>query len=137
MLGRLLAIALVLISSALGQPVISGIVNAARYASAPNDTSGNRIGNNIIAQGSIFAVFGSGMGPATLTFAAGLPLPTSVPDANGTSIAISGGGKTVNAYMVYTSAGQPSPILTSTPPIRGATATAWLTAKTRPTATST
>src|SRR5260370_7997694 len=114
--GRLLAIALVLISSALGQPVISGIVNAARYASAPNDTSGNRIGNNIIAQGSIFAVFGTGMGPATLTFAAGLPLPTSFPDANGTSIAISGAGKTLNASVVYTPAGRLPPISPSPPP---------------------
>src|SRR5260370_24690828 len=135
--GRLLAIALVLISSALGQPVISGIVNAARYASAPNDTSGNRIGNNIIAQGSIFAVFGSGMGPATLTFAAGLPLPTSVPDANGTSIAVSGGGKTVNAYMVYTSAGQLAAILPSTAPIGLTTVTVTYSGKTSAAATIT
>jgi uncharacterized protein (TIGR03437 family) len=96
-------------------------VNAASYATAPNDASGNPIGNNIIAQGSIFAVFGSGMGPATLTFAAGLPLPTSVPDANGTSIAITSGGNTVNAFMVYTSAGQLAAIMPSNAAIGDAT----------------
>src|SRR5882724_13101825 len=120
---RLLAISLFLISSGMAQPVINGIVNAASYATAPTDASSNRIGNNIIAQGSIFAVFGSGMGPATLTFAAGLPLPTSVPDANGTSISITSGGKSVNAFMVYTSAGQLAAILPSTAAVGDATAT--------------
>src|SRR5258708_963468 len=134
---RLLALALVFISSSLGQPVISAIVNGGSYASAPNDASGNRIGNNIIAQGSIFAVFGTGMGPATLTFAPGLPLPTSVPDANGTSIAISGGGKTVNVYMVYTSAGQLAAILPSTAPIGDATVTVTYSGKTSAAATIT
>jgi uncharacterized protein (TIGR03437 family) len=122
-LERLLVIACLLISSAFSQPVINGIVNAASYAAPPTDSSSNPIGNNIIAQGSIFAVFGTGMGPATLTFAAGLPLPTSVPDANGTSIAITGGGKTVNAYMVYTRADQLAAILPSTVPIGDVTVT--------------
>src|SRR5260221_3254074 len=82
--GRVLAIAFVLISSAFGQPVIGGIVSNASYAQAPNDSSANPIGHNIIAQGSIFAVFGTRMGPATIAYAS-LPLPTSLPDANGTS----------------------------------------------------
>jgi len=127
---RLLAIALCLISSAVGQPVIGGIVNAASYATAPKDASNQSIGNNIIAQGSIFVVFGSAMGPAALTFASGLPLPTSVPDANGTSIAVTSGGKTVNAYVVYTSAGQLAAILPSTAAIGDATATVTYSGKT-------
>src|SRR5437762_3439884 len=80
----LVALAFAFISSAVGQPVIGGIKNNASYASAPSDSSSQPIGNNLIAQGSIFAVFGTGMGPVTLTFAS-LPLPTSLPDANGTS----------------------------------------------------
>src|SRR5260370_20495507 len=129
MVGRLFAIALGLISSALGQPVIGGIVSNASYAQAPNDSSANPIGHNIIAQGSIFAVFGSGMGPATLTYAS-LPLPTSLPDANGTSITVTGGGKAVNAYLVYTSAGQLAAILPSTAPIGDATVTVTYARKT-------
>src|SRR5258708_12631464 len=115
MVGRLFAIALGLISSALGQPVIFGIVSNASYAQAPNDSLANPIGHNIIAQGSIFAVFGSGMGPASLTYAS-LPLPTSLPDPNGTSITVTGGGKAVNAYLVYTSAGHLAALLPPPPP---------------------
>src|SRR5258708_6448980 len=129
MVGRLFAIALVVISSALGQPVIGGIVSNASYAQAPQDSSGNSIGNNLIAQGSIFAVFGSGMGPATLTFAS-LPLPTSLPDANGTSITVSGGGKAVSAYLVYTSAGQLAAILPSNIPMGDANVTVTYAGKT-------
>ncbi|HEY6392094.1 MAG TPA: hypothetical protein VIX89_12495 [Bryobacteraceae bacterium] len=134
---RFLAVGFVVISSAFAQPVINGIVNAASYAVAPKDAGGASIGNNIIAQGSIFAVFGSGMGPAALTFAAGLPLPTSVPDANGTSIAITGGGKTVNAFVVYTSAGQLAAILPSTAPAGDASVTVTYNGKTSPPATIT
>jgi uncharacterized protein (TIGR03437 family) len=125
----LLALAFVSISSVVGQPVIGGIKNNASYASAPNDSSGQPIGNNLIAQGSIFAVFGTGMGPATLTFA-GLPLPTSLPDANGTSIAVTSGGKTVNAYMVYTLAGQLAAIMPSTAAVGDATVTVTYAGKT-------
>jgi uncharacterized protein (TIGR03437 family) len=134
--GRLLAIAFVLISSALGQPVIGGIVSNASYAQAPNDSSGNPIGHNIVAQGSIFAVFGTGMGPATIAYAS-LPLPISLPDANGTSITVTGGGKAVNAYMVYTSAGQLAAILPSTTPIGDATVTVAYAGKTSAPATIT
>jgi len=134
---KLLSLAFVCISSAFAQPVIFGIVNAASYAAAPKDAGGSSIGNNIIAQGSIFAVFGSGMGPASLTFAAGLPLPTSVPDANGTSIAITGGGKTVNAFVVYTSAGQLAAILPSAAPIGDASVTVTYAGKTSAPATIT
>jgi uncharacterized protein (TIGR03437 family) len=125
----LVALAFAFVSSAVGQPVIGGIKNNASYASAPNDLSGTPIGNNLVAQGSIFAVFGTGMGPAALTFAS-LPLPTSLPDANGTSIAVTSGGKTVNAYMVYTLASQLAAILPSTTPIGEATVTVTYSGKT-------
>ena len=92
--------------AAFAQPSIGGVVNAASYAQAPLDANGNLIGNNLIAQGAIFVIFGKNMGPATLVSASGLPLQTTIPDASGTSVSISSGGKTVSANMVYSSAGQ-------------------------------
>lgn len=99
------------------QPKIDGIVNGASYASIPLDANAKPIGNNNIAQGAIFVIFGSGMGPATLVSNTGLPLPTSLPGANGTSISISSGSQTVSAFMVYTSATQVAAILPSNTPI--------------------
>src|SRR5260370_17659649 len=108
---------LLLTVSAIAQPSIGGIVNAGSYATAPLDANSNPIGSNNIAQGSYFVIFGSGMGPASIVVAPSLPLQTSLPDANGTSITISSGGQTVSAYLYYTSAGQVSGILPSNPPV--------------------
>lgn len=105
------------------QPSIGGIVNAASYAQAPLDASNNPIGNNNIAQGSIFVIFGTAMGPANLVSATGLPLAASLPATNGTSVAVSSGGQTVNAYLIYTSAGQVAAILPSNTPVGLANAT--------------
>lgn len=101
----------------MAQPKIGSIVNSASYVTPALDSSNNPIGNHVLAQGSIFVVFGTGMGPSTLTYAPGLPLPTTVPAANGTSISISGGGQTVSAYIVYTSALQAAAILPSNTPV--------------------
>src|ERR1700690_890492 len=96
-------LAAIVAGSALAQPKIGSIVNNANYLTAPVSSS-HAIGNNVIAQGSIFVVFGTGLGPSSLAYPAGLPLPTSVPDINGTSIAVSSGGQKVDAFIVYTSA---------------------------------
>ena len=109
-------VALIGIVPALAQPSIGGIVNSASYATSS-------AGNNNVAQGSIFVIFGSGMGPAGLVSATSLPLGTSLPLANGTSVAITSGGQTVNAFMVYTSAGQVAAILPSSTPVGAATVT--------------
>lgn len=102
------------LGAAFAQPKIGSIVSNASYLQPPVDSKGNPIGKDVIAQGSIFVIFGLGMGPASVTYPLGLPLPTSVPAANGTSVSISGGGTTVDAYIVYTSAGQVGAILPST-----------------------
>lgn len=112
---RLSLLALTFLASAFAQPKIGGIVNVASYASAT-------VGNNVIAQGSIFVVFGTGMGPATIAYASS-PLPTSFPDANGTSIAISSGGQVLNAYIVYTLDRQVAAILPSGTPVGEASVT--------------
>lgn len=81
-------------------PAVRSVNNAASYASD-------------IAQGAIFVVFGSNMGPAALTQASALPLTTSL---SGTSIRFTpvAGGASVDAFMVYTSAGQLAGLLPST-----------------------
>src|ERR1700752_510007 len=84
-----------------------GVKNAASYAD-PQLPGGS------IAQGSIFNIFGSNMGPATIAYASTLPLPTSL---SGTSINVTINGTTVACFMFYTSAGQVAAILPSNTPV--------------------
>jgi uncharacterized protein (TIGR03437 family) len=111
------------VASALAQPKIGSIVNTASYLTPPLDSKSNPIGNDVIAQGSIFIVFGTGMGPTTPTYPSGLPLPTSLPATNGTSISISAGGQKIAAFMFYTSALQVQAILPSNTPVGSASVT--------------
>jgi uncharacterized protein (TIGR03437 family) len=89
-----------------GQPVVrqGGIVNAASYAKD-------------IAQGSMFLVFGTGMGPEKL-MQGGAPLGSSL---GGVSIAIAAAGQSVQAPLIYVSAGQVAALLPSNVPIGPAT----------------
>jgi uncharacterized protein (TIGR03437 family) len=107
------ATAFAVIASA--QPTISnnGIVNVASY-SAPG------LPNSSIAQGSIFVIFGSNIGPSTLAEASAFPIPTTLGE---TSVSISAGGQTLAAPMIYTTAGQVAAILPSATPVGSATAT--------------
>lgn len=107
---------------AVAQPVVfqGGVLNAASYGLDSLPNAG-------IAQGSIFTVFGAGMGPATLQTAGAFPLLTSL---GGTSIKVTVGGTTVDAIMLYTSAGQVAAILPSRTPVGAGTLT--LTYHTRP-----
>ncbi len=52
-----------------------------------------------IAQGSIFVLYGSGMGPSTISLAPSLPYQTSL---GGTSITVTAGGLTFSPYIIYT-----------------------------------
>jgi uncharacterized protein (TIGR03437 family) len=121
---RYLLFLLVLTVSAMAQPTINigGIANAASYEAAPLDANGNPIGNNSVAQGSIFVIFGANMGPASLVQASSLPLGTSLP-SSGTSVSITSGGQTFAAFMVYSSAGQVAAILPSNTPVGPANVT--------------
>ena len=85
----------------------NGVVNVASYAPVG-------LPNSFIAQGSIFVVFGKGMGPATLVQVTKFPLDTTMA---GTSIKITVSGTTVNALMIYTSDGQVAAIAPSNTPI--------------------
>jgi len=69
--------------------------------------------NGAIAQGSLFVVFGAGMGPAQIQYAGSFPLPTTL---SGTSASVTVNGTTVACVIVYTQAGQIAGILPSTTP---------------------
>lgn len=96
-------------AAALAQPVVGegGVLNAASYTLTGLPNQG-------IAQGSFFVVFGTNLGPAALAQAA-LPLPGAAGLA-GTSVKVTVGGTSVDAFMVYTSAGQIAAILPSNTP---------------------
>jgi len=96
------------------QPTISsaGIVNAASYA-YPG------MPNGPIAEGSIFTLFGNGVGPAQIQFASSFPLPTTL---GGTSVSVTVNGSTLQCPLLYSSAKQVAAILPSAIPIGTGTA---------------
>jgi uncharacterized protein (TIGR03437 family) len=97
-------------TSAAQIPSFSGIVNPA------SNIPPGFFQNSGIAQGSIFVVYGSNLGPASLAQASTLPLPTTA-GLGGTSIGVTVGGTTVNAPMLYTSQGQVAAVLPSNTPV--------------------
>lgn len=103
----LLATAITCASLAQAQPNITNVTNAASYAAAGLPGSG-------IAQGSIFVIFGSNLGPATLV-QAGAPRPTA-DGLSGTRVQVTVGATNYDAPMIYTSAGQVAAIMPSNVP---------------------
>ena len=71
--------------------------------------------NHDVAQGSWFAIFGTGLGPATIVFQYGLPFQ---PSLAGTSVTFSpvAGGTPVSALLCYTLATQVAGMLPSNTP---------------------
>lgn len=96
-------------------PAIKGVYNAASWV--PPD-----LPNSGIAQGSIFTVTGTGLGPATLQQAQSYPLPTTQGLA-GTTIQVTVAGVTETCIMVYTVASQVAAILPSATPVGTGTLT--------------
>lgn len=90
-----------------------GIVNHYSYA-----LSG--LPNADIAQGSIFDIFGTNIGPEALTSFAGFPIPTII--AN-TSVQVTSGGTTVDVYLFYVYKLQIVGVLPSRTPIGTGTLT--------------
>lgn len=90
-------------SSAFGAPAITTVANAA-----------SNIGFNYpIAQGAIFVLYGTGLGPANLTLA---PAAFQSTTLSGTSVSVTVGSTTVNALLYYTSATQVAALLPSNTP---------------------
>jgi uncharacterized protein (TIGR03437 family) len=93
-------------------PLISNraIFNAASYMPP-------RLPGGAIAQGSIFTIFGTNIGPATPVQVSQFPLGTTL---GGISITVTQGSKTVNAIPVYVSANQINAIMPSNAPLGAA-----------------
>jgi uncharacterized protein (TIGR03437 family) len=104
----------VLVSLLLGAGVLAaqfvnyrGVVNAASLTPA-GMSSGS------IAQGSIFSVFGQGIGPGTLAIISNFPLQTTLA---GVSIQVSQGNTTVPAIPLIVTANQVNAIMPSDAPL--------------------
>jgi len=87
-------------------PVITSVVNA-----ASNIVQG--LPNGGIAQGAIFVVFGTNLGPSDIAIAPAAFQSTSL---SNTSVNVTVNGTTVNALMYYTSTGQVAALLPSNTP---------------------
>lgn len=107
------ALSMLLTIGASAQPTITTVASSATYLPPGLPDSG-------LAQGSIFVVFGSNLGPTTLAQVQAYPLATSL---SGTSVTVTVGGAATPCLMVYTSAGQVGAILPSTTPAGSGTVT--------------
>ncbi len=103
------------ISLASAAPTVTGVYNAASWVSAGLPNSG-------IAQGSIFTLIGTGMGPSALVQVGSYPLPTSQGLA-GTTVQVTVGSVTNYCVLVYTLATQVAAILPSSTPVGAGTLT--------------
>ena len=103
-------------ASAFAQPVIGtgGIVNVASYSPAG-------LPNSAIAQGSLFAIFGKGLGPAKGVQVSGFPL--NAQNFQGTSITATVNGTTVEVPVVFTRTDQVNALLPSNTPVGTGTLT--------------
>lgn len=104
-----LIIAVFICVSASGAPIPAAVVNAASSV-----TPG--LPNGDIAEGSIFVIFGTGMGPNGLQQVTSYPLPTSQGLA-GTTVRATIGSVDRDCIMIYTSANQVAAILPSNVPV--------------------
>ncbi len=98
----------------LAQPTIrttnDGVLNAASYAIPP-------LPNSSIAQGSLFAIFGTDLGPSPGVVVTGVTtLPTMWPASNGSTVQAMVNGTAVSAFLIYVSATQINALLPSNTP---------------------
>lgn len=90
-------------------PTVAGVYNAASWV-VPHQT------NSGIAQGALFTVTGTGLGPSTIQHANSYPLPTTEGLA-GTTIRVRVNGVTQNCIMIYSLDTQVAAILPSATPV--------------------
>ena len=101
------------VDGAVIQPQITNVTNG-----ASNITAG--LPNAGIAQGAIFLIFGSNLGPGTISIAQNAFQNTSL---SGTSISVTVNGTTVAPLLYYTSATQVAALLPSNTPVGTGTIT--------------
>ncbi len=91
----------------------TAVVNVASFAN-PNLPNGD------IAQGSMFTVFGSNIGPASVQIVSAFPLPNEL---GGTSIQVTVGGQTIDCIMIFSLSSQVAAVLPSGTPTGSGTLT--------------
>jgi uncharacterized protein (TIGR03437 family) len=124
MKGFCLACFLILAAgSALAQPTVTGVVNA-----ASNTLPG--IPAAPLAQGSLAVAYGRNLGPANLVLASTLPWPATLA---GTSAQIVAAGQTIPLLIYYTSANQIAFLVPSNTPAGGGTIQVTYNGQTGPT----
>lgn len=94
-------------------PTITNVVNAASNISQGLPNAG-------IAQGAVFVVYGSNLGPSAIAIA---PAAFQSTTLSNTSVAVTVNGTTVNALLYYTSVGQVAALLPSNTPVGTGTIT--------------
>jgi uncharacterized protein (TIGR03437 family) len=107
---RYLMVCLLAVAPTLAQPAlraVNPIENSASYMPPGYPSSG-------IAQGSIFSVFGSGLGPAVWTEPASFPLLTTLGD---TTVNVTVGSTTQSAFILGVNESQVNAIMPSTMPV--------------------
>jgi uncharacterized protein (TIGR03437 family) len=87
-----------------------------------------------IAQGSLFVVFGSNLGPPALVQVSAFPLPNSL---SGTQVTVTSGTTTLNCPMIYTYSQQVVAVLPSNTPVGTASITVAYNGQTDPSGYST
>lgn len=113
--ARLAALAFACATVLAAAPALTGIYNAAGWMPPKLTNSG-------IAQGSIFTVTGTGLGPSTFTQAQSFPLQT-VQGLAGTTIKVTVGGVTETCVMFSTWTNLASAVLPSATPVGTGTLT--------------
>jgi uncharacterized protein (TIGR03437 family) len=116
--ARFLLLAILIASCSFAQPVITPtrVMNSASFLVQGLPGSG-------IAQGSIFTIQGAGLGPATILTAGPLPLTTTLGGDAGTSVTVTVGGETVQAFILAAVSYQVNALLPSKTPLGNGTVT--------------
>jgi uncharacterized protein (TIGR03437 family) len=104
----------------LATGLMATALSAQIITSVQNPASNVLVGlpNYGIAQGSIFVLYGSNLGPTTISQAPVLPLGVTL---SGTSVSIVAGGTTYSAFMIYTLNSQVAAVMPSNVPVGPAT----------------
>ncbi len=112
---RLVALAIACAALLTAAPAITGVYNNSSFAPPGLPNSG-------IAQGSIFALTGSGLGPSALLEVQSFPWPSTLGLA-GTTVQVAVGSVTVNCIMIYSWTSQVAAVLPSATPVGTGTLT--------------
>ncbi len=110
---RILAVLSLTVALSQAEPVIGPAVNQASFIPPQMVQYG-------VAQGAMFAVFGTDMGPADLVLVEAFPVQTELA---GTSIQVTVGDVAIDCLMIFTSAGQLAAVLPSQTPVGEGTIT--------------